>query len=83
VIPQLAQPVFLTDFLLGCFDIGGAISILALSGVFTLMTKEFIYYLLMIKCKFEKSTPGWFPMVVLKGFYTREREKGIRISRLA
>jgi len=44
VIPQLAQPVFLTDFLLGCFDIGGAISILALSGVFTLMTKYNLDY---------------------------------------
>jgi len=39
VIPLLPQPLLLTDFLLNSFDVGGAISMLALSGVFTLITK--------------------------------------------
>jgi len=39
VIPLLPRPLLLTDFLLSSFNVGGPISMLALSGVFTLITK--------------------------------------------
>jgi len=44
VIPLLPQPLLLTDFLLGSFDIGGAISVLALSGVYTLIAQYNLDY---------------------------------------
>jgi len=39
VIPFIPKPFLLTDFLLSSYNVGGAISLLALSGVFTLITK--------------------------------------------
>jgi len=44
VIPLLPKPLLLTDFLLSCYSVGGAISMLALSGVFTLITKYNLEY---------------------------------------
>jgi len=44
VIPLLPKPLLLTDFLLGCFSVGGAISMLALSGVFTLINEYNLDY---------------------------------------
>ena len=40
VIPFLTKPLHLTDFLLTSYSVGGAISLLALSSVFTLITKH-------------------------------------------
>jgi len=44
VLPLLPKPVLMTDFLLGSFSTGGAISMLALSGVFTLMVNYNLDY---------------------------------------
>lgn len=40
VIPNMIDPKILMDFLVDCTDLGGTISILALNGLFTLMTKH-------------------------------------------
>jgi U3 small nucleolar RNA-associated protein 19 len=44
VIPLLEKPILLADFLLGSFSVGGAISVLALSGVYTLISKYNLDY---------------------------------------
>jgi len=44
VIPLLPRPLLVTDFLLSCYAVGGAISMLALSGVFTLISKYNLEY---------------------------------------
>ena len=41
----LEKPVLMADFLFGCFDVGGAISVLSLNGLYTLMTKEFMHFI--------------------------------------
>ena len=40
---MLPKPLLVTDFLLSCYSVGGAISMLALSGVFTLISKEIFH----------------------------------------
>jgi len=40
VMGILEKPVLMADFLFGCFDVGGAISVLSLNGLYTLMTKH-------------------------------------------
>ena len=40
VLSNLSRPLLLTDFLMKSYDVGGSISILSLSGVFTLMQKH-------------------------------------------
>jgi U3 small nucleolar RNA-associated protein 19 len=44
VMPHLARPLLLTDFLISSYNVGGAISILALDGVFTLVQKYNLEY---------------------------------------
>uniref|UniRef100_A0A1I8M756 CCAAT-binding factor domain-containing protein n=1 Tax=Musca domestica TaxID=7370 RepID=A0A1I8M756_MUSDO len=44
VLPHLERPVLLTDFLMDSLDCGGAVSLLALQGVFTLIQKHNITY---------------------------------------
>ncbi|XP_013099965.1 nucleolar complex protein 4 homolog A [Stomoxys calcitrans] len=44
ILPHLEQPVLLTDFLMDSLDCGGAVSLLALQGVFTLIQKHNITY---------------------------------------
>ena len=44
VLPHLAKPLLMTDFLLSAYNVGGSISLLALSGVFTLITKYNLEY---------------------------------------
>lgn len=40
VMPYLSRPFLLTDFLLSSYSVGGSISLLALSSVFTLISKH-------------------------------------------
>ncbi|XP_055389054.1 nucleolar complex protein 4 homolog A [Condylostylus longicornis] len=44
VLPHLDKPVLLTDFLMDSLDLGGAIGLLALQGIFTLIQKHNITY---------------------------------------
>ncbi|XP_037807090.1 nucleolar complex protein 4 homolog A [Lucilia sericata] len=44
ILTHLEKPVLLTDFLMDSLDCGGAISLLALQGVFTLIQKHNITY---------------------------------------
>ena len=44
VLPHLAKPLLMTDFLISAYNVGGSISLLALSGVFTLITKHNLEY---------------------------------------
>ena len=44
VMPHLAKPLLLTDFLMESYDVGGSISLLALSGVFHLIEKYNLEY---------------------------------------
>ena len=44
VLPHLAKPLLMADFLLSAYNVGGSISLLALSGVFTLITKYNLEY---------------------------------------
>merc|ERR1719410_3319595 len=44
VLPFLFKPLLMTDFLLSSYNVGGSISLLALSGVFTLITKYNLEY---------------------------------------
>lgn len=44
VIPHLSNPVLLCDFLTRSYDIGGVISVMALSGLFILMTQYGLEY---------------------------------------
>ncbi|XP_077299201.1 nucleolar complex protein 4 homolog isoform X2 [Arctopsyche grandis] len=44
LLPHLPRPVLLTDFLMTSMDAGGAVSVLALQGVFTLMQKHNLEY---------------------------------------
>ena len=44
VLPYVAKPLLLTDFLVSSYNVGGSISLLALSGVFTLISKYNLEY---------------------------------------
>ncbi|KAL6514484.1 hypothetical protein OROGR_020063 [Orobanche gracilis] len=44
VIPYLSNPIMLCDFLTQSYDIGGVVSVMALSGLFILMTKHGLEY---------------------------------------
>lgn len=44
VMPHLSNPILLCDFLTRSYDIGGVISVMALSSLFILMTKHGIEY---------------------------------------
>ena len=44
VLPFLPRPLLLTDFLLSSYNVGGSISLLALSGVYTLISKHNLEY---------------------------------------
>ncbi|XP_008447831.1 protein NUCLEOLAR COMPLEX ASSOCIATED 4 [Cucumis melo] len=44
VIPYLSKPIILSDFLTKSYDIGGVISVMALSSLFLLMTKYGLEY---------------------------------------
>ncbi|KAJ6386383.1 hypothetical protein OIU77_029366 [Salix suchowensis] len=44
VIPHLSNPIMLCDFLTRSYDIGGVVSVMALSGLFILMTKHGLEY---------------------------------------
>ncbi|KAG0454059.1 hypothetical protein HPP92_025363 [Vanilla planifolia] len=44
VIPYLSNPAILCDFLTRSYDIGGVISVMALSGLFILMTRHGLEY---------------------------------------
>ncbi|XP_076905801.1 protein NUCLEOLAR COMPLEX ASSOCIATED 4-like [Bidens hawaiensis] len=44
VIPYLSNPILLCDFLTKSYDIGGVISVMALSGLFILMTEHGLEY---------------------------------------
>jgi len=44
VLPYLPRPLLLTDFLLESYNVGGSISLLALSGVFTLVQQYNLEY---------------------------------------
>ena len=44
VMPVLKNPLFFTDFLMNSYNVGGAISLLALNGVFFLITKHNLEY---------------------------------------
>lgn len=44
VLPHLPRPLLLTDFLLSSYEMGGSISLLSLSGVFTLVQQHNLEY---------------------------------------
>ncbi|XP_060598961.1 nucleolar complex protein 4 homolog B-like [Ruditapes philippinarum] len=44
VMPNIASPLVLSDFLIESYNIGGAISLLALSGLFELIQKHNLHY---------------------------------------
>ncbi|XP_033110942.1 nucleolar complex protein 4 homolog B-like [Anneissia japonica] len=44
IIPNMSSPVMLTDFLTASYNIGGAISLLALNAIFILMTQHNLEY---------------------------------------
>ncbi|EZA53150.1 hypothetical protein DMN91_005388 [Ooceraea biroi] len=44
VMPHLEKPVLLTDFLMDSLDVDGPVGVLALQGVFTLVTKHNLEY---------------------------------------
>ena len=44
VMPCLPNPLLLADFLTSCLDQGGMLGILALNGIFTLVTKHGLEY---------------------------------------
>ncbi|XP_006874128.1 PREDICTED: nucleolar complex protein 4 homolog [Chrysochloris asiatica] len=44
ILPQLAQPTLMMDFLTSAYDVGGAISLLALNGLFILIHKHNLEY---------------------------------------
>lgn len=44
VMPALSNPLLLADFLTSCLDQGGMLGILALNGIFTLVTKHGLEY---------------------------------------
>ncbi|XP_004385070.1 nucleolar complex protein 4 homolog [Trichechus manatus latirostris] len=44
ILPHLAQPTLMMDFLTSAYDIGGAISLLALNGLFILIHKHNLEY---------------------------------------
>uniref|UniRef100_A0A1B0FQ44 CCAAT-binding factor domain-containing protein n=1 Tax=Glossina morsitans morsitans TaxID=37546 RepID=A0A1B0FQ44_GLOMM len=44
ILPHLDKPILLTDFLMDSLDYGGAVSLLALQGMFTLIQKHNITY---------------------------------------
>ncbi|KAL6497948.1 hypothetical protein OROHE_026794 [Orobanche hederae] len=44
VIPYLSNPIMLCDFLTRSYDIGGVVSVMALSGLFILMTQHGLEY---------------------------------------
>tara|TARA_R110002050_G_scaffold163936_1_gene293935 strand:+ start:2010 stop:3989 length:1980 start_codon:yes stop_codon:yes gene_type:complete len=44
VLPKVTQPVLLCDFLTDSYNVGGIVSLLALNGIFVLMTKHNLDY---------------------------------------
>ena len=44
IIPHMASPLLLTDFLFKALDLGGLLGMLALHGIFTLVTKHGLEY---------------------------------------
>nr|XP_012635186.1 nucleolar complex protein 4 homolog [Microcebus murinus] len=44
ILPHLAQPTLLIDFLSSAYDLGGAVSLLALNGLFVLIHKHNLEY---------------------------------------
>ena len=44
IIPHMANPLLLTDFLFKALDLGGLLGMLALHGIFMLVTKHGLEY---------------------------------------
>ena len=44
IIPHMANPLLLTDFLYKALEVGGLMGMLALHGIFTLVTKHGLEY---------------------------------------
>ena len=44
IIPHMASPLLLTDFLFKALDLGGLLGMLALHGIFMLVTKHGLEY---------------------------------------
>ena len=44
VMPHMPNPLLLSDFLTRCLDEGGLVGMLALNGIFTLVTKHGLEY---------------------------------------
>ena len=44
VMPHIPNPLLLSDFLTRCLDEGGLVGMLALNGIFTLVTKHGLEY---------------------------------------
>uniref|UniRef100_A0A1B6E3T7 CCAAT-binding factor domain-containing protein n=1 Tax=Clastoptera arizonana TaxID=38151 RepID=A0A1B6E3T7_9HEMI len=44
IMPCMSKPIFLTDYLMDSMDVGGAVSVLALQGILSLITKHNIAY---------------------------------------
>jgi U3 small nucleolar RNA-associated protein 19 len=43
ILPYMVQPIRLIDFLKDSYDVGGVVSLLALHGLFILITKHNLY----------------------------------------
>uniref|UniRef100_A0A0A9FM67 CCAAT-binding factor domain-containing protein n=1 Tax=Arundo donax TaxID=35708 RepID=A0A0A9FM67_ARUDO len=60
VIPSMSNPAILCDFLTRSYDIGGVISVMALSGLFILMTQHGLEYPKFYEKLYELLTPAVF-----------------------
>ncbi|XP_022104594.1 nucleolar complex protein 4 homolog [Acanthaster planci] len=60
VMPHMSNPLLLTDFLTISYNIGGAISLLALNGLFILITKHNLEYPEFYKKLYALFEPGIF-----------------------
>ncbi|KAB5541841.1 hypothetical protein DKX38_014815 [Salix brachista] len=90
VIPHLSNPIMLCDFLTRSYDIGGVVSVMALSGLFILMTKhgleypnfyEKLYVLLLPSIFMAKHRAKFFQSPLLPAYLAAAFAK--KLSRLA
>lgn len=70
IMPYMAEPVFLADFLTDCYNYGGLISVNALSGLFILITSYNVMYNDYYDKLYQLLTPEVFEMKYRQRFLT-------------
>ena len=70
ILPYLQMPIQMADYLTDCFDYGGMISVLALSGLFELITKYNINYPNYYNKLYQLLTPEAFQLKYKQRFLT-------------